>query len=402
MSRRKQSYQRPDPPERLTVGFSDVAYQGAALARADGRVIFGFYGIPGEEAVVEIERDFGDYAVGRVVEVLRPSEHRVEPPCPYFGVCGGCQWQHIDYAHQGELKARVVAEQLRRIGGFQDPPVSPTLLAEDPWNYRNQGRFTARRGSLGFISRPGAGYRFLEIGRCLIMHPRINEVLGKLQGRAEVKHQVAVRYGADSGEYLVQPDVSAIDPSVPSGQKHYEEVLLGRRFRVSAASFFQTNTRQAERMLELVRERLQLTPDDILLDAYAGVGTFAALLAPAVRKVIAIEESAAAVKDAAHNLADLQNVDFRQGKVEEVLPQLDGQPSAVILDPPRAGCQPAVLDAVCRLAPRRLAYVSCDPATLARDLRILCDGGFRLLDVAPVDMFPQTYHIECVATLARQ
>lgn len=399
---RKKRYQRPDPPERLTVTFEDIAYQGAALARVDGRVIFGFFGIPGEEAVVEIERDYGDYSTGRVVEVLKPSAHRVEAPCPYFGTCGGCQWQHIDYAHQGELKAHVVAEQLRRIGGFADPPVSPTVLADDPWGYRNNGRFTARGKSLGYISRPGSGFRFLEIESCRIMHPSINEVLAKLQGRAEVKHQVAVRYGSNTGQYLVQPDVSAIDPSVPSGQKVYEEALLGRRFQVSAASFFQTNTPQAERMLELVRERLELTADDVVLDAYAGVGTFAALLAPGVRRVIAIEESAAAVKDARHNLADLTNLDLLQGKVEDVLPDLAERPTAVILDPPRAGCQPPVLAAVCQLLPRRLVYVSCDPATLARDLRILCDGGFRLLDVTPLDMFPQTYHIECVATLAPQ
>lgn len=399
MSRKKP---RPStgPRQQVSVSLTDIAYQGAAVAHGpDGRIIFAFFGIPGEDAVVEIERDFGDYSTGRVVEVLKASPSRIEPACQYFGECGGCQWQHIAYERQLELKQRVVAEQLRRIGGFRAPPVSPVVPAEDPWGYRNHGRFTVRRGSLGYISRPGSGFRFMEIESCPIMHPWINGVLQKLQTRADVKHQVAVRYGVNTGESMVQPDVSAIDPGIASGQKHYEEALLGHRFRVSAASFFQTNTRQAERLIELVRSRLDLQAEDVLLDAYAGVGAFAALLARDVRRVIAIEESAAAVKDARLNLADLDNVEYHEGKVEDVLPQLDAAPSAVIIDPPRVGCQPRVLDAVVSARPRRLAYVSCDPSTLARDLRHLCDSGFRLLDVTPVDMFPHTYHIECVATL---
>jgi len=395
-----------DAGRRLTVTFSDIAYEGGAVARDNGTVIFADYGIPGETAVVEMTSVRAGVEIGHVVEALDPSPHRVEPACEYFGRCGGCQWQHIDYPHQLELKRHIVSEQLRRIGRLDDPPVSPAIGADSPWSYRNHIRFTAKpRGEVGFMQR--GSHRFLRIDRCLIADPVINEMIPRLQERCGGLHQVAFRRGVNTGDLLAHPDLSAIDVSLPEARKHYEEELLGRRFRISGASFFQTNTRQAEKLVQLVRERLSLSGHETLVDAYAGVGTFSVLLADEVERVIAIEESAAAVDDAMHNIAGIPNIQYYRGKVEEVLPQLaelELWPSAaiaLILDPPRQGCHPGAIEAVIAWRPQRIAYVSCDPATLARDLRLLADAGYFLENVTPVDMFPQTYHIECVAILRR-
>jgi 23S rRNA (uracil1939-C5)-methyltransferase len=219
-------------------------------------------------------------------------------------------------------------------------------------------------------------------------------------------HQLEVRVGVNTGDILIEPPESG----AKANRGFYREALLGRDFEVSMASFFQSNTRQAERLIELVIEKLAPQPDDLLVDAYAGVGTFAALLAPLVRRVVAIEEAPNAVADAKKNMAALSNVRCIEGKVEDVLPELEDRPDALILDPPRQGCHRAVLDAILAFGPSRLVYVSCDPATLARDLRILVDGGdrkggsrvaYELLDVTPLDMFPQTFHIECIANLRR-
>jgi 23S rRNA (uracil1939-C5)-methyltransferase len=400
VTRRAPASQQTDIQESLRLTLIDMAFQGGAIARHDGQVVFVAYGIPGEEAIVQIERRSKDYLMGRVVEVLSASPHRVEAPCPYFGACGGCQWQHIDYAHQTELKAHIVADQLRRIGKFQEPPVLATIPAVETWNYRNHARFSVgrRHGELGFTTP--LRHRFLPIDRCLIMHPWIYDVLERLQGKCTGGlHQVAVRYGVKTGQALIHPSLEEIDPSIPSSQPWYEEELLGKRFRISGASFFQVNTLQAEVLAEVVRQKLALQPNYVLLDAYAGVGTFAVLLAPQVKRVIAVEESSSAVADAVINQAGIDNLTFYEGKVETILPELAERPDAAIIDPPRVGCHPDALAAVLALASARVVYVSCDPATLARDLRTLCDGGYRLVDVQPVDMFPQTYHIEVVATL---
>lgn len=400
---RKPREKRIEPPERVTVTLCEMAFEGGVIAHDGGRTIFVDYGLPGETVVAEIDRERAGVFFARVVEVLEADADRIEPACGYFGECGGCNWQHISYERQLALKRQIVVDQLRRIGRFEDAMVLPTVGSDNPWGYRNHIRFTAKaRGEVGFVRR--GTHRFLRIDDCKIADPWINELLPRLQGHGGGLHQVAIRRGVKTGDVLIHPDLSAIDPGIPSGQKHYTEEILGHRFRISGASFFQTNTPQAEKLITLVRDKLQPEPHETLADAYAGVGTFAVVLAPLVRRVIAIEESAAAVDDAMVNIVESPNVQYYRGKVEDVLPTIDERIDCLILDPPRVGAHPVAIAAVLRAAPQRIAYVSCDPATLARDLRLLVDGlpggeRYDLVEVTPVDMFPQTYHIECVAGL---
>ena len=371
---------------------------GEAMARYGGSDVFVFGGIPGERVEAEIVAVRRRYVAAQVTRVIAPSPKRVEPPCEYFGQCTGCQWQHVDYQEQLAVKTEIVRDALERIGNFHDPDVQPTLASPRQFHYRNHARFNVWResGSLGFTHRERR--RFVRIDRCLLMHDGINDILAQLQGRAAETSQLSIRSSPQTGDYLVQPTLKNPEIAIPTGQKTYRESVADQEFRVASPSFFQVNVWQAARLAELVKDALELTGNKIVVDAYAGVGTFAVLLAPFAREIIAVEESTAAIADATENAAGHPNVQLVTGKVEEILPGLDVTPDAVILDPSRSGCQPPVLEALLAQRPSRIAYVSCNPESLARDLRVL-SRGYRIQSVQPVDMFPQTHHVECVATL---
>ena len=434
---------------------------GEAMAWHNGQPVFVFGGIPGERVTAQITRVHRQYAAAAVVEVLQPAPSRVEPPCQYFGPCTGCQWQHLDYDAQLAAKREKVVDALIRVGGlFDDPaeaPVADVIPSPDRYGYRNHARFTVgppkrrraanaggaanatpgrgespphnaapgrgetpyispnageipsippnggelKGGQLGFVNRETR--QFVRVDHCMLMRPSVNAILRRLQDRCQETTQLSIRAGEagldGAGEYLVQPPLLNPEIAIATGQKRYIETIGPTRFFVSSPSFFQVNAAQAARAAAIVREGLALAPEDVLLDAYTGVGAFAVLLAPYVRKVIAVEESAAAVADARENAADIPAIEFVLGRTETVLDQLPVQPDAVVLDPPRAGCQPQALHKLAELAPPRVAYVSCDPETLARDLKILCAAGYALQRVIPIDMFPQTHHVECVALL---
>ncbi|MEM7159386.1 MAG: class I SAM-dependent RNA methyltransferase [Myxococcota bacterium] len=397
----------PPPPPGLEVDqvveatVTGIAPKGDGVGTLGEKAFFAAGTIPGETISVRIRRHRREWIAVDVLEVLEPSPDRVTPRCPLFEQCAGCQFQHVAYPRQLEFKRSIVLERLREYGDFEDPPVPPMVGAEDPWHYRNHGRFTVKDGQLGFVRH--FRREFLPVPHCHIMEPAINEVLDNLQGRLQGSTQCNVRVGHPAGSIMIQPKLDVPD-APPSGQKMLVDELLGRSFRVSAAAFFQVNRAQAERLIELACERIGAGPSGVVVDAYAGVGTFAVLMAPHVKTVIAIEESGPAVEDARHNAAGIDNIEFRLGKTEDILGQLEGPVDAIVLDPPRSGCQPSALEAVIKHGPARVVYVSCDPETLARDLRVLVDAspGFDLIEVQPVDMFPQTHHIECVATLQRR
>ena len=422
---------KPRPGDRLELTLESWGRLGEAMAWRDGFPIFVFGGIPGERVTAEITRVHRKYAAATVTQVSQPSPDRVPPPCSYFGPCTGCQWQHLDYNAQLTAKREKIIDALIRIGGlFPDPQaadatVADTLPSPNPYAYRNHARFTIgpppprrktptpeqetpppvsgelKGGQLGFINRETR--RFVRIDYCMLMRPAINAILQKLQDRCQETTQLSIRAGAPEtpapGEYLIQPPLHNPAIPIPTGQKRYIETIDQTRFFVSSPSFFQVNVAQAAQAAQVIRENLSLTPDDILLDAYTGVGAFAILLAPHVSQVLAIEESAAAVADAQENAVHAPNIQFIVGRTETALTQLPIPPDAVILDPPRSGCQPQALEKLAQLSPPRLAYVSCDPETLARDLKILCNANYTLTRIIPIDMFPQTHHIESVAIL---
>ena len=400
-------HRMPDPlpgeeTTTLTLHLRTLGRQGEALAETDdGKSVFVFGGIPGETVTAEVVATRRGYVAARVTDVADPSPHRVAPDCRYFGACTGCQWQHIAYERQLEMKREALVDALHRVGGLDVEPL-PTLPSPDRLGYRNHARFTVSKkgGRLGYVHKERR--RHVEVEECLLMAPWINHALASLQGHVAETTQLSLRYGVHTGDYLLQPTFQNMDVPLASGQKHYEEALLGHRFRVSSPSFFQVNTRQAEQMAELVMDQLRLDGSQTVVDAYAGVATFAVLMADRARHVIAVEESAAAVADARVNVEGIPNVELRQARTEDVLPELAaGGVDAVLLDPPRAGCMPGTLDALLDVPPARVVYVSCDPETFARDLAILTAGPFRIEQVRPVDMFPQTYHVEAVATLVR-
>jgi 23S rRNA (uracil1939-C5)-methyltransferase len=403
----RQLHNRPLVPIEVTL--TGFASGGKAVGHAaDGRVVFVEYALPGERVIAEITDDRPSYIEATAVLVLDASEDRIAPPCQYFGKCGGCQLQHVAYRRQLELKTGIVRDQLQRIGRFSaedvEALVRPMLGMDEPWGYRNHNRFTVRRdGEVGFMQR--GTHRFMRIDECLIAHPKVNEVLRVAQGRTMQARQLSVRVGVNTGDRMIQPRLQwrphSRGPRPSTGQTHYSEELNGVRYRISGPAFFQVNTPQAERLVAMVVGHVLEVNARVVVDAYAGVGTFAAQLASRVDHVVTIEESAAAGDDAEVNLARLDNVTRIVGKVEDTLPGMSPSPDVVVIDPPRSGLFPGVVEAIIDSAAKRVVYVSCDPATLARDLRLFVDGGFTIREVQPVDMFPHTQHIENVTVLDR-
>ena len=406
----------------IELALTAMAHGGSALGRHEGRVIFVPYAIPGELVRVRLTEEHTRWARAELVEVVRPSPHRVEPPCPYFGPdrCGGCQFQHIDYDAQVRFKQEVVADQLARIGKL-DVPVEEPIGAAQPWDYRNNVQFhVTDEGYLGFLTADTNN--IIPIEDCLIIDPLLDEVWTAFDMHWPEIYRLSLRCGSTTGdrmaifeldEYqdfdievdfpvsciLMMPDGESV---VLMGDTSLVEYVAGRDYRISAGSFFQVNTGGAEALVALVREVLELRRGDTLLDLYCGVGLFGLALAGEVGRVVGIESDPSAAADFVVNAGDLDNVELLEGKAQQVLHGVEGPVDLVVLDPPRAGAGERALGEVARLGPRRIAYVSCDPATLARDARHLVDAGYHLEVVQPLDMFPQTFHVESVNLFMRR
>ena len=447
----------------------DVAFGGKGLAKIDGFAVFIDQTVTGDRVAARIVRKKRNYAEAVVVERVSASPHRVDPPCPYSGTCGGCKWQFIDYPYQVELKRRHVADCLAHIAMIPDATIHPALPAEPVFAYRNKMEFSCsdRRWlmpqelggcadidfALG-LHVPGTFHKVLDIDACLLQPDLGNRLLGAVRRYLRASEQpvyglrshegfwrfLMLRHSVAFDRWMVNivtasEDLRAVAPLAAQITADYPDVVsvvnnitarpsgvaIGERelklagdatlkerigpltFAISANSFFQTNTRGAETLYATVARFAALTGREAVLDLYCGTGTIAIWLAAQVREVIGLEMVESAVADARRNcrLNGIDNCRFVLGDVRETLPAIDAVPDVLIVDPPRAGMHKDVVRQVIDLGAERIVYVSCNPATMARDLLALKEY-YTLAEVQPVDMFPHTFHIESVAKLTRR
>jgi len=444
--------------EEIELRVDRLAYGGRGVARHGELVVFVARGLPGDRVRARVTKFKRRYAEAYAIELLEPGPGRIEPRCAHFGVCGGCAWQNLDYAEQLRHKHAQVADALQRIGGFTGIEPEPMVAAEHLYGYRNKVEYSWSQGPdgprLGY-HRLGRWDRLIAVEHCHIASDASNDVRRAFErwatelglsaydqrgGDGYLRHLV-VREGGGTGELLAMlvtapgevpgverlaelvPDtvvgvVHAVNPGVAEVSLGLEQTrLFGRdrfaerigevEFAVTAGAFMQTNTAMAERLYALAIEAAELRPDDVVWDLYCGAGAIGLLAAPRAGQVYGIEISEESIAGARENAVrnGIGNAEFVAGDVaKSVRPLLERvpQPDVVFVDPPRSGLTPKAVRRVLELAPERLVYVSCNPTTFAPNARQLVDGGYSLDFVKPLDMFPHTPHIECVARFRRQ
>ncbi|WP_239674987.1 class I SAM-dependent RNA methyltransferase [Natronosporangium hydrolyticum] len=396
---------QPVVGERITLSVGAPAHGGHCISRVDGRVIFVRHALPGEQVVAEITEVRRGYLRADAVEVLIGSAERVTPPCPYAhpGGCGGCDLQHASQAAQLDWKAAVVAEQLQRLGGLTESEVAAIGLDIAPLpggllGWRTRLRLAVDNdGQAGLMAH--RSHEVVPVDRCRISHPHIQ--LRQLTAQPwPDAGEVAATAGA-TGEVTVR-SISPAGTSLVSGPEQITETAAGRRWELPPEVFWQGHPAAADALVATVQELLAPQPGESGWDLYGGAGLFAAALAESgVAPVTLVESHAAAVAAAGDNLSDLPQVTVRRDRVERALQrrQLPTPVDLVVLDPPRAGAGSAVTKAIMAARPRAVAYVACDPAALARDLRTFREHGWRLASLRGLDCFPMTHHIELVALL---
>jgi tRNA/tmRNA/rRNA uracil-C5-methylase (TrmA/RlmC/RlmD family) len=369
------------PGQHVILHITDVAFGGEGVGRVDDFVVFVPFVLVDEEVEAELVEVKKQFARARLLRVVRPSAARVSPPCRFFGECGGCQYQHIDYPTQLELKRKQVADLFERIGGFSREVVAPVIPCPQPYGYRNrlmlrsQWNKPEQKLNIGFLRADSR--LVVDLDTCAIAEPALNE---------QIRHVRA--HPPSRGGLKVVVRIAPEDWEVPRD------------------SFFQNNFFLLPQLAELVRQRLRDSGARFLVDAYCGVGFFAIETASVMEAFVGVEIDQQAVKAARRNAAarGIRNGEFIEGRAERLWPgilkRFEPATTAILLDPPRTGCPAEGLAALRETRPSQVLYVSCHPATLARDLNVLCaDGVFELVSVSPLDMFPQTQHVECVADL---
>lgn len=422
----------------IHVTIESMAFKGYGVTRINGKVVFIPYALKGEEALVEIVEEKKDYSIARLNRIISPSQWRVSPPCPYFGRCGGCQWQHIEYDHQGEVKKEILVETLKRLGGLREIPPVHLVPSPQAYGYRVRAQLKVQDGRVGYYQEKS--HRIVQIDHCPIAHPLVNQIIPMIcQGEmfpllshiGEFEINVSPEDG--QGVFILHPFSSLRGMErIFRGFLQRHKILKGiavkrkedlslfgqtdlhftlsfnwngqitsLRLRTSPGCFFQINLSQNQQLIQTVIQFGDVKPGERVLDLYAGVGNFTLPLALNADEVVGIEENATAVEDAHRNALEngIERCRFIHGRVEDVLRRSPIERfDLVVLDPPRTGCK-RVVPQIVDVGPKRIVYVSCDPATFSRDLRLLVERGYTLQRLALVDLFPQTYHMEVVGLL---
>ena len=424
---------------------------GIGIAELNGWKVFVPYAAPQERIAAQLIVKKKDYGVARIKEILEPSPFRIPALCPYYGECGGCQLQHINYEGQPVIKKLLVNDALQRIGKIFVPVANINFISS-PWRYRNKTQYpvagSRKKIVIGFYKKQS--HQVIDIPDCLLQPEEFNQLRNKikdvLQETGEVPYDEIRRYGnirhlvlrkGTNGELLLIivtrtkqlnpktvsklidfPSLAGIVQNINSlptnrvlgsenivhcGRQYITIKILQKEFRVSAGSFFQVNVPQTEELVSKVIKAINPQGDEVVLDLFCGVGMISLLLAEQVRKVIGIEIAQEAVADAQFNARNLRinNAEFVPGDVAVLIKNIDSA-DVVIVDPPRKGCSPDTIQRIVELAPRTVIYVSCNPATLARDLALFENLGYSCITVEPLDMFPQTAHVESIAKIVRR
>ena len=445
--------------ENYEIIIKDYSHQGEGIGRVNNFTVFVPGAIFGEKVKVKITEAKKNFARGQLEEIILASPHRTKPLCPVYHLCGGCQLQHLDYEKQLEMKKEIVENALNRIGS-QNIKTLPVLGMKNPWRYRNKGHFQVNQGKgrvrLGFY-RAGS-YDFVPAAECVLFSMQINRLVSYLEDQLSLQkvtvynsktgegnlRNILIRESRSTGEimivFITKEDNLRLDQNIlndlikafPQVISIYQNisrspkaVLLGKdfrllkgkpdledalgpfKFKISPQSFFQVNVVQAKILNEKVLEYANLSGEETVIDSYCGTATISIYAAKHAKRVYGIEIEKSAVRDAKINcgLNDISNLKLFTGKAEEWLykwRRSGEEVHLIIVDPPRSGCSSKVLKGIMKIEPKKIIYISCNPATLSRDLRYLTkDNEYKLKKVLPIDMFPQTGHIECIASLER-
>ncbi|MGB9627776.1 MAG: 23S rRNA (uracil(1939)-C(5))-methyltransferase RlmD [Thermodesulfobacteriota bacterium] len=422
---------------KFEVHIESMAFKGYGVARLHGKVVFIPYTVTGDRGWIEMTEEKKHYSMGRLIQILAPSSWRVNPRCPWFGICGGCHWQHIDYLIQCNFKREILEDLLKRGGRLKEIPSLSVVPSPHPYGYRVRIQLKARGKRLGYFQEKS--HRVVDIQTCSIAHPLINQMLSMVRKRLLPFIQtggVEINVSPDENKGILffpslvfdqqmerlleeilknHPMVKGIvigqkerlnllgDPTltftIPLNLEKEEKTLC---LQVSPGSFSQVNLMQNQRLIQTLLQWAEMDKVERALDLYCGIGNLTLpLAARGAKQVWGIEENQKAILDARFNAErnGIKNCEFIQGRVEEVLKDWKkGNPDVVVLDPPRRGCID-ILEQMIRLKPRKIIYVSCEPTTFARDLRRLSESGYSLQGLKLIDMFPQTYHMELIGLL---